>query len=192
MAKIVASDGTLATYGQAGELFVKGGQISLGYYQNTKATQETFIDGWLKTGDIAIIHSNGDIFIVDRIKELIKVKGLQVAPAELEGHLLEHPYITDAAVIGIPDEYAGELPRAYVVLHPEQASAVKMDHKIENEIQHHIFKHVSDTKAKYKWLHGGIIFVDAIPKSASGKILRRVLRDVAVTESVGSAPKPKL
>ncbi|KAF5366533.1 hypothetical protein D9758_008940 [Tetrapyrgos nigripes] len=174
--KIVTSNGTLAKFDQEGELYVKGGQITLGYYQNAKATEETFIDGWLRTGDIAIMKPNGDIFIIDRLKELIKVKGLQVAPAELEGHLLDHPYIADVAVIGVPDEYSGELPRAYVVLHDEQAKEAKVSRQAEEEIRVHIFKHVADAKAKYKWLQGGIIFLDVIPKSPSGKILRRVLR----------------
>ncbi|KAJ4466291.1 phenylacetyl-CoA ligase [Lentinula aciculospora] len=180
MAKIVTADGKLAAYGEAGELFVKGGQVSLGYYNNLQETQDTFIDGWLKTGDVAIVHSNGDVFVIDRIKELIKVKGLQVAPAELEGHLLVHPDIADAAVIGVPDEYTGQLPRAYVVLQPEQASAIKHDPRCAEEIRTRIFEHVSTALAKHKWLKGGIVFVDAIPKSSSGKILHRLLNDELV------------
>ncbi|KIK62621.1 hypothetical protein GYMLUDRAFT_42071 [Collybiopsis luxurians FD-317 M1] len=185
LAKIVRPDGKLATYGEAGELLLKGGQIALGYYGNKEATRETFVDGWLKTGDVAIIHPDGSLNIVDRLKEFLKVKGFQVAPPELEGHLLSHPYIADAAVIGIPDEYAGQLPRAYIVLHPDKASAVREDADMEKKIRSLVFNYVSEAKARYKWLDGGICFVNAIPKSPTGKILRRVLREVAKKEIMG-------
>jgi len=100
-----------------GELQVKGPQVMMGYHNNAKATSDTVLqDGWLRTGDVAYQDSDGFFYIVDRIKELIKVKGLQVAPAELEAHLLSHPLVYDAAVVGKPDERAGELPVAFVVL----------------------------------------------------------------------------
>ncbi|KAJ3785036.1 phenylacetyl-CoA ligase [Lentinula aff. detonsa] len=177
LAKVVKEDGTIAQIGDVGELYVQGGQVALGYYGDKKATRETFVDGWLRTGDQVFFKENGDIFIVERIKELIKVKGLQVAPAELEGHLLMHPSIADAAVIGIPDEYAGELPMAFVVLQPTVATLAEQDSQYAMELQLSIYKHVADAKSKHKWLSGGILFTDVIPRNASGKILRRILRD---------------
>ncbi|KAJ7220536.1 phenylacetyl-CoA ligase [Mycena pura] len=173
-AKVVKPDGTSAKELEAGELYVKGGQVALGYYGNEQATKGTFIDGWLKTGD-QVYFRGGDIFVVERIK-VKKVKGLQVPPAELEGHLLTHSSVVDAAVVGVPDEYSGELPMAFIVLQPELAAVVGKDAILAKEIRASIFKHVSDVKSKHKWLTGGIHFVDAIPRNPSGKILRRLLR----------------
>ncbi|KAE9402574.1 amp dependent CoA ligase [Gymnopus androsaceus JB14] len=184
LTKVVKEDGTIAQVGEIGELYVQGGQIALGYYGDEKATKQTFVDGWLRTGDQVFFESNGDIFIVERIKELIKVKGLQVAPAELEGHLLMHPNVADAAVIGTPDEYAGELPKAFVVLQPAAASLARHDPKYATEFRSSIYKHVADAKSKHKWLSGGIAFIDIIPRNASGKILRRLLRDEDRNQSV--------
>ncbi|MEQ6248400.1 AMP-binding protein [Sulfitobacter sp. HNIBRBA3233] len=151
--------------GEEGELWIKGPQVMLGYLNNEKATNETINeDGWLKTGDIAKIDEDGFMFIMDRLKELIKYKGFQVAPAELEATLVTHPGITDAAVIGQPDDEAGELPIAFVVTGKDAPS--------EAEIKDHLKK----TLSSYKQVHK-VHFVDEIPKSASGKILRRVLRD---------------
>ncbi|KAI0357673.1 phenylacetyl-CoA ligase [Trametes cingulata] len=177
VAKVVKPDGSLARVGEPGELLLKGPQISLGYYKNEQATKETFVDGWLKTGDEVVFAENGDMFVTDRIKELIKVKGNQVAPSELEGHLLDHPDVADVAVIGIPDDFAGEAPLAYVVLKPAVAAEVAKKPALAEEVKERLKKHVSATKSKYKWLTGGVIFIDAIPKSPSGKILRRVLRE---------------
>ncbi|KAJ6448370.1 phenylacetyl-CoA ligase [Mycena vitilis] len=174
-AKVVKPDGKLAKELEAGELYVNGGQVALGYYGNEHATKETFIDGWLRTGD-QVYFRNGDIFVVERIKELIKNKGLQVAPAEIEGHLLTHPSIVDAAVVGVPDVYSGELPMAFVVLQPALASNADIDTRFADELRASIFKHVADVKSKHKWLTGGIQFTDAIPRNPSGKILRRLLR----------------
>ncbi|KAJ7768281.1 acetyl-CoA synthetase-like protein [Mycena metata] len=174
-AKVVKPDGTLAKEPEVGELYVKGGQVALGYYDNEQATKETFIDGWLKTGD-QVYFQNGDIFVIERIKELIKVKGLQVAPAELEGHLLTHPSIFDCAVIGVADEYSGELPMAFIVLQPELATAVNTNVHLANDLRSGIFKHVADVKSRHKWLAGGVRFTNAIPRNPSGKILRRLLR----------------
>ena len=151
--------------GERGELWIKGPQVMMGYLNNPEATAETITeDGWLKTGDIAIIDADGYMFIVDRLKELIKYKGFQVAPAELEATLVAHSGISDAAVIGIPDDEAGELPIAFVVA---ADPAPSMD-----EIQ----SYMAETLSSYKQVHK-LIKVDEIPKSASGKILRRVLRE---------------
>lgn len=150
--------------GKEGELWIKGPQVMKGYLNNEKATAETLTeDGWLKTGDIAYIDEDGYMFIVDRLKELIKFKGFQVAPAELEANLVTHPQITDAAVIGLPDDEAGELPVAFVVCAGPAPSV--------EEIQAHMAK----TLSKYKLVQK-VNYVDEIPKSASGKILRRVLK----------------
>jgi acyl-CoA synthetase (AMP-forming)/AMP-acid ligase II len=148
--------------GEPGELLIRGPQVMKGYLNQPEATASTIdSDGWLRTGDIARVDDQGVVRIVDRIKELIKYKGLQVAPAELEGVLLTHPAIADAAVIGISDEQAGEIPKAFVVLSapltPEDVTAF-----------------VAERVAPYKKIRA-VEITDEIPKSPSGKILRRVL-----------------
>uniref|UniRef100_A0A182QR12 Luciferin 4-monooxygenase n=1 Tax=Anopheles farauti TaxID=69004 RepID=A0A182QR12_9DIPT len=149
---------------QRGELCFKGSLIMKGYVGKEQAIDA---DGWLHTGDIAYYDDDKEFFIVDRIKELIKYKGFQVPPAELEAILLEHPKISDAAVIGVPDERAGELPLAFVVKeYGEQLS--------EQEVKDFVASRVSEQKR----LYGGVRFIDEIPKTASGKILRRQLRDL--------------
>ena len=150
---------------QEGELWYRGPHVMKGYLNNEEATRATITDdGWLRTGDIGRIDADGHVTITDRLKELIKVKGFQVPPAELEGLLLTHPDIADAAVIGVPDEESGELPKAFVV--PKPGTDVGVD-----DVKAHVAAHV----ATYKHL-GEVEFIDAIPKSASGKILRRELR----------------
>ncbi|KAJ7705421.1 phenylacetyl-CoA ligase [Mycena rosella] len=187
-AKVVKPDGTLAKELEVGELYVKGGQVALGYYGNEKATKETFINGWLKTGD-QVYFRDKDIFVIERIKELIKVKGLQVPPAELEGHLLTHPSVADAAVVGVPDEYSGELPLAFIVLKPDLVAATAD----KSALRASIFQHVADVKSKHKWLTGGIQFTDAIPRNPSGKILRRILRErVNNTQASGTVIRARL
>jgi acyl-CoA synthetase (AMP-forming)/AMP-acid ligase II len=155
-------------FDEDGELWVRGPQVMKGYHNNPEATAITLDpDGWLHTGDIGHIDADGHVYVVDRLKELIKYKGFQVAPAELESLLLTHPAVADAAVIGVPDAEAGEIPVGYVVLKPGgQASA--------EELQ----SYVGEQVASYKQLRR-IELTDAIPKSASGKILRRVLKDQA-------------
>ena len=149
-------------------MWVRGPQVMKGYLNNEAATKNTIDDdGWLHTGDIGHIDADGHLFIVDRLKELIKYKGFQVPPAELEALLLTHPQIADAAVIGVPDDEAGEIPAAYVVLKQGQDATAA-------DIQ----GFVAEKVASYKQIRK-VTFVDAIPKSASGKILRRVLRDQA-------------
>ncbi|OBZ76378.1 4-coumarate--CoA ligase-like 3 [Grifola frondosa] len=166
IAKVVKADGSLAGVGEPGELFITGPQITLGYYGNDEATRETYIDGWLRTGDEVLFHENGDIFVVDRIKELIKVKGFQVAPSELEGHLIGHPDVVDVAVVGAPDDYSGEVPLAYVVLKPDTAKAIQENTSLAADVRTSIFKHVADVKSKYKWLAGGVEFIDGYPEES--------------------------
>jgi acyl-CoA synthetase (AMP-forming)/AMP-acid ligase II len=133
-----------------------------GYLNRPDATANTVDDeGWLHTGDIGFVDSDGHFFIVDRAKELIKYKGFQVPPAELEAVLLSHPCVADAAVIPVPDPEAGELPKAYIV----QRSPVYADE---------ILEFVCNRVAPYKRIRL-VEFTDKIPKSPSGKILRRVL-----------------
>ncbi len=154
-----------------GELWVRGPQVMKGYLNNPEATAVTIDeDGWLHTGDVARIDADGHTYIVDRVKELIKYKGFQVPPAELEALVVTHPAVADVAVIGVPDVEAGELPRAYVVLKPGAEAAAE-------EIQDFVAGHV----ATYKQIRQ-VVFTDEIPKSASGKILRRFLRDQAKAE----------
>ncbi|WP_392337741.1 AMP-binding protein [Loktanella salsilacus] len=157
--------------GAEGELWIKGPNVMQGYLNNAKATAETIVeDGWLRTGDIAVIDADGQMFIVDRLKELIKYKGFQVAPAELEATLVAMDGITDAAVIGLPDPEAGEIPMAFIV-------------RTENGPDADTIKaHLAKTLSSYKQVHR-IDFVAEIPKSASGKILRRFLRDKIKAES---------
>jgi len=151
--------------GLDGEIWIRGPQVMQGYLNNPEATAATIdADGWLHTGDIGHFDDNGLLFIVDRLKELIKYKGFQVPPAELEGILLTHPAITDAAVIGIPDVEAGEIPKAFVVAAPGSGLDAQA-----------VMDYVGEHVASYKRVRE-VEFIDAIPKSASGKILRRELR----------------
>jgi 4-coumarate--CoA ligase len=152
--------------GADGEIWIRGPQVMKGYLNNETATSATIdADNWLHTGDIGHLDADGHLFVVDRLKELIKFKGFQVPPAELEALLLTHPAVADAAVIGLPDDEAGEVPAAFVVL---KAGAVVSADEISS--------FVAERVASYKQIRH-VTFVDAIPKSAAGKILRRVLRD---------------
>ncbi|KAA8567602.1 hypothetical protein EYC84_008077 [Monilinia fructicola] len=176
-AKLLNPEGVEVTaLNEPGELVVQSKSVVLGYLNNPKANEETFIadtDGngrWMRTGDEAEIRKsplgNEHIFIVDRIKETYQS---QVAPAELEAHLLAHPLVADCAVIPIPDDAAGEIPKAYVVK-SQSAGTEDDDSKVKREIS----KWVESHKARHKWLKGGVEFIDVIPKSPSGKILRRL------------------
>jgi len=147
---------------QRGEVCVRGPQIMKGYLNNPEATARTIdSDNWLHTGDIGYADDDGDFFIVDRVKELIKYKGFQVAPAELEAVLLTHPAVADAAVIPCPDDEAGEVPKAFVVL-KDKASA--------EELMSFVAARTAPHK-KIRFLE----FIEQIPRSLAGKILRRVL-----------------
>ena len=168
--KIVKDDGSEADVDEPGEILAKGPQIVMGYMDNEAATRETFhVDGgWLRTGDLGSIDARGIVTIHDRIKELIKVKGIAVAPAELEDLLLGHTFVQDVAVIGVPDDYNGELPKAFVVL---KEGIREGRETVRDELK----RYVQERKTRYKWVRE-ISFVPEIPKSGSGKILRKVLR----------------
>ncbi|EIM79727.1 phenylacetyl-CoA ligase [Stereum hirsutum FP-91666 SS1] len=180
-AKIVKADGSLAKVGEPGEFLIKTPAMALGYYQNEIATSETFINGYVHSGDEVAVDENGDFFVIDRLKELIKVRGFQVAPAELEGHLLDHTAVADACVVGVPDDYSGEVPFAFVSVDPDTAKLLKNDAtgRESERLKEDIRKFVADTKVYYKRLEGGIEFIETVPKTPSGKLLRRVLRDQA-------------
>ena len=148
--------------GHAGEVWVRGPNVMKGYLNNPEATAKTVDgEGWLHTGDIGIVDADGYLTVVDRLKELIKVNGLQVAPAELESVLLKHPKIADVAVIPVADEKCGEVPKAIVV-------------KREALTPEEVIEYLQSRVARYK-VPKHVEFVDAIPKSPSGKILRRLL-----------------
>ncbi|KAI0741847.1 amp dependent CoA ligase [Daedaleopsis nitida] len=174
--RILKADGSWGGVNDQGQIVVTGPSMALGYLNNREATEETFIDGWVYTGDEGYVTEQKDLFIVDRIKELIKVRGFQVAPAELEGHLLEHADVADVCVVAAPDEYSGELPFAFVSLHEDVRARIAKDRREQERVRSAIMKHVSDHKTQYKWL-AGIEFIDIIPKNPSGKLLRRILRD---------------
>lgn len=187
--------------GKSGELMIRSPSVAnLGYLKNVEATPETFgesDEGWLRTGDEAMFlespkrQGNQHLFIVDRIKELIKVKvsrllrsnepeldlsvfaqGYQVASTELESCLLSHPSVSDVGVIAVTDGVAGEIPKAFVVLDAATEPGQRLS---RFQIAEALDVHIKERKAHYKWLRGGIEFVDAIPRSQSGKILRRIL-----------------
>ncbi len=151
--------------GEVGELLVSGPQIMQGYWKAPEETERVLRDGWLYTGDVGYIDADGYTYIVDRKKDLIKCQGLSIAPAELESVLLEHPAVIDAAVIGIPDDEVGELIKGFVVIYPElQVTAEE------------VLTFVKEKRPDCKCIHV-IEFLDSIPKTASGKILRRELKE---------------
>jgi len=152
--------------GEEGELIVRGPQVMQGYWKAPEATAEALRDGWLYTGDIGWRDEEGYVTITDRKKELIKYKSLSVAPAQLEAVLLEHPAVADVAVIARPNEEAGEVPKAFVVLRAgyEQQDRDELMAWINGQLA--TYKHVRE-----------IEFIEAIPRNPSGKILRRILRE---------------
>lgn len=191
--KLVDENGEDVTETGRGELCVNGPTIVKGYFENEKATKESWdSEGYFHTGDVIEVRKHNDpetgeehalCFVVERLKELIKVRGFQVAPAELEGALTEHPDIIDAAVIGLPGrgQDGSELPKAYVV--KRQGS---------NITEKDIMAHMKERLARYKQLEGGVEFIEAIPKLPSGKILKRVLREEARKKAQQHSSWPKL
>lgn len=151
-----------------GEILVRGPNVTKAYYKNEEATKAAITsDGWIHTGDLGYYDVNGFFYVQDRLKELIKVKGYQVAPAELEDILRSHPSVADVGVSGVPDEKKGEVARAYVVQKPNSKLSEKdLEDFVANQV------------IEYKRLYGGVKFVKSIPKNATGKILRRHLKQL--------------
>jgi len=174
--RLVRDDGTDTGPNEIGELWVRGANIALGYYNDEKATKETFTpDGWLKTGDRLKVDSNGIFFFEDRSKDTLKVSGNQVSPTEIEVVLRAHPdlLITDVSVAGVSGGRTSDekVPRAWVVLSEEgqrrgEAKTIEV-----------LIAWTEKNLSKHKWLRGGIEVVDEIPKTVTGKVLRRVLQD---------------
>lgn len=168
--KLLDDDGNEVGYDTPGEMCIRAPNVCLGYFKNEVATREALsADGWLKSGDVAVVNRQGDFWIVDRKKELIKVNALQVAPAELEAVLLENDDVADAAAVGIT-LHGEEWPRAYVAL-KDHAKGKVTSQDIQNWMKSKV--------AKHKQLVGGVAFVDEVPKLASGKIQRKVMREWA-------------
>ncbi|EFA13119.2 Acetyl-coenzyme A synthetase-like Protein [Tribolium castaneum] len=162
----VASGKTLAAQ-EIGEIRVKGDGTMKSYLKNEEETKKAFDEeGFLKTGDLGYYDEEGYFYIVDRLKEIIKYKGFQVSPAELENLLIQHPAVKDAAVVGLPDERAGELPLAFVV---------KQD---QNVTEKELIRFISENVSVQKHLYGGVRFIENIPKNSSGKILRLKLQEL--------------
>ncbi|KXJ97653.1 hypothetical protein Micbo1qcDRAFT_192055 [Microdochium bolleyi] len=175
-AKVISLDdpSVLLGPGETGEICARGPQIAMGYLRNEAATRESFDEeGFLHTGDVGHIDAEGLIHVEDRIKEMIKVKGQQVAPAELEAVLLGHEGVADAAVVGVADDYAGERPKAFVVL--KETDRDRGGGRYEEVMGWELMELVKTTKVKYKWL-SEVEFVSDLPKNPTGKLLRRVLK----------------
>lgn len=169
VAKVISLDdpGRELGPGETGEICAAGPQIAMGYLGNEEATRETFKDGWFHTGDVGFLDGEGLVHVEDRIKEMIKVKGQQVAPAELEDLLLGHADVEDVAVLGVEDEYSGERPKAVVV----PKAGVEPGEGLAREL----LAFVRGRKVRYKWVVE-VEFLESIPKSPTGKLLRRVLK----------------
>ncbi len=175
-AKIISPEGKELSAGNQGEIWVKGPNLFLEYLNNPTATSKCMSsDGYFKTGDIGYVDEEGYFYITDRLKEIIKYKGFQVSPAELEGVLHGSPDVIDAVVIGIYNaSLASEVPRAYVVARQGVQLTVETAKRIRD--------FVDDRVARYKRLRGGVTFIEKVPKTASGKILRREIRDMVNKE----------
>jgi len=165
--RIIAEDGRPCPIGEPGELVMRGPQFMRGYRNAPEATASVLKEGWYWSGDIAVIDVEGFYKIVDRRKEMIKFKGFPIAPAEVEAVLMEHPAVRDCGVIGLPDDEAGEIPCAFIVL--------SEDHTADKQKAESLKKHVADRLTSYKQPRE-IRFVETIPRNPSGKILRKDLR----------------
>lgn len=193
LAKYMSAEGKELGPGEAGELWLAGPNIFQGYWKNETATKDSLVeeDGriWFKTGDVGFQDEKHNFYITDRVKELIKYKGFQVAPAELEGKLMDHPLINDVAVIGVEDtQQHTEVPRAYIVHAKRGASAGEKEtgrptDKESEKDANDITAWLSEKVSNHKRLRGGIRFIDEIPKSGTGKILRRVLKERVKAET---------
>jgi long-chain acyl-CoA synthetase len=162
--------------GEDGEIIIRGPQVMLGYWKAPEETAHTLRNGWIHTGDIGHVDADGYLYIVDRKKDMIKYKGFSIAPAELEAVLVEHPAVLESAVVGVPDEEAGEIPKAFVVLHGDVSYSVTDEELIT---------FVNGKLAGYKKLRL-VEFVEVLPKLPSGKILRRELKELERARRAGT------
>ena len=169
--KIVDDDGVELPWGNVGELLIRGPNITPGYWNNAEATKNSFVDGWLKTGDAARFDDEGFIYIVDRWKDMYISGGENVYPAEVENVLYQLSEIAEAAIIGVPDAKWGETGKAVVVL--------KSDQSLDEE---KIIAHCLEKLAKFK-VPASVEFIDALPRNATGKVLKRSLREMFVDEA---------
>ncbi|KAI0372226.1 acetyl-CoA synthetase-like protein [Pilatotrama ljubarskyi] len=188
-AKIVKDDGTLAGPNEPGELWLLGENVAKGYWRNERATKETFVDGWVHTGDRFRVDEDQHFFFVERVKDILKVSGAQVSPTEIENALLAHPekLISDVTVAGVSGGRTSDekVPRAWIVLSDEG------QRRGEKEVVQALHTWIQKNLSKYKWLRGGIEVVDEIPKNPTGKVLRRVLQD-RYEQQHANKPKAKL
>jgi long-chain acyl-CoA synthetase len=161
--RLVGDDGADVPVGDAGEIWVRGDNVFLGYWQDQEATERVLSDGWLRTGDIATVDDDGYVYLVDRAKDLIIVSGFNVFPAEVEAVLASHPAVAEVAVLGVPHPHHGEAVKAYVVL----AAGASVDEDA-------LIDHCLDRLARYK-CPTKVLFVDLLPRNAAGKLLRREL-----------------
>jgi len=152
--------------GEDGEIIIRGPQVMMGYWKAPEENARALRNGWLYTGDIGHVDADGYLYIVDRKKEMIKYKGFSIAPAELEALLVEHPAVLDSAVVGVPDEEAGEIPKAFVILRGEYSVTIE-----------ELITFVNGKLTGYKKLHE-VEFVETFPRVPSGKILRRELKEL--------------
>lgn len=157
--------GKVVPLGERGELQVKGPQVMLGYYNNPEATKDAFMDGWLRTGDVGYVDEDGYVFLVDRIKDLIICSGFNVYPRNIEEAIMHHPAVEEVNVIGVPDEYRGEAPVAFIKLKPDQKAT-------EGELK----KFLGETLNKIE-MPKEFIFKDQLPKTLIGKLSKKELRE---------------
>ena len=169
--KIVDEKGNEVKQGEVGEILIKGPNITPGYWNNEEATKNSFVDGWLKTGDAAQMDDEGFIYIVDRQKDMYISGGENVYPAEVENVLYQLPQIAEAAIIGIPDEKWGEVGLAFISLKPN-----------ENLSDEDIINHCLKNLAKFK-IPKTVEFIEALPRNATGKVLKRTLREQKLGKS---------
>ena len=165
--RLIDSSGEDALVGDPGEIWVRGRNVFTGYWEDAEATAAALTpDGWLRTGDVAVVDDDGFLSLVDRAKDVIIVSGFNVFPAEVEDVLVTHPGVAEAAVIGVPHPHSGEAVKAYVV--PEDGAHLEEDALID-----HVGRHLARYKCPFT-----VVFVDALPYGDTGKVLRRELRDL--------------
>jgi len=166
--RLVGDDGTDVPPGDAGEIWVRGENVFLGYFRDDEATERVLADGWLRTGDIGIVDDEGYLYLVDRAKDLVIVSGFNVFPAEVEEVLQRHPAVSEVGVLGVPHPHSGEAVKAFVVL--EDGQQTDEDSLID---------YVRDYLARYK-CPTKVVFVDQLPRNAAGKLIRRELEGTVI------------